>query len=83
MNISSTIRHEILAFESRKGSKPKSIIFVDKELSDAFFKELSEFTIRTDVVEFNMPGQFMGVSFFWKDIWIYGGQCKWLLVGEQ
>jgi len=81
--ITSAIYHEILAFEELSGRKPSRLVLVDNDLRDRFFSEIYRTTMQTPEADFRGPGQFMGVPFSFKNIWVYGGSCKWLLLGDD
>lgn len=83
MSYCQAVMHEILAFEKRHGCKPKLLILAEAEFREKFFAEIYEFTMKTENMDFKTLGEFYGVPFEWKNIWQYGGGCKWMLVGEK
>jgi hypothetical protein len=76
------VLHEIMAYEKRTGRKPAVLVLIDREFRDRFFAELYEATMVHDSLDFKSPGQFYGIPFYSRDVWIYGGSAKWLLCGD-
>lgn len=83
MSVCGIVLHEIMWHEKRYGKKPKLLVLADPEFRDKFFADLFHYTMKTDSIDFKEPGRFYGVPFKWKNIGIYGGSCKWMLIGSD